>query len=574
MDGGTVRAGAGTAAPAEPDRQGIVLDDWLEEPVPPAAGARGRSGFAGRSPLTRRIISFNILALAALVAGILYVNQFEDVVIAERERGVAAEARVIAQAVARIASPEFGDPAPERAAANRAEARAFLDALAHASPNRVQIFDREGRLIADTIDAPGRVVQRAMVEAPAPDRGILGEAIWRIEGLFSDLAPVYSERLTPGISADPKVARALEGRLAATRAPDASGRMIVGVGLPAARGRSVLAAVVVSTWPGEIDRVSSARRAQLMQVFGVAIIISVLLSVVLANTIARPIRRLAEAAEQGQGRTSRLLNPERIRIPDLTARPDEIGYLSGAMRQMTAALYDRIEQSEVFAAEVAHEIKNPLTSLRSAVETLRLTRSDQARERLLAVIEKDVTRLDRLVTDISNASRLDSEMVREEMETFSMTELLSNLVEFNAPKARQAGAALLADLPEDPLFTSGLEGRLAQVFVNLIANAISFTGEGGAILVAAERLAEGGVRVSVSDSGPGIPDENLADIFKRFYSERPKGDFGKHSGLGLSISKQIVDAHGGRIWAENVREPGAGPQAPRKGARFIVELPR
>lgn len=571
MDGSGTRAEVGTGGVRAAPSPGIVLDDWLQEPAAPPPHRGGE--FAGRSPLARRIISFNVLALGALVIGILYLTQFEDGLIAERERGVLAEARVLAQAIARGAGERFGDPDPDLAGANETEARSLLQMIGISGLNRVQLFDRRGRLLADTAAIPVRGVLQLSPPDRPEERGVLGELRAAVSALFSDATPLYAERLVPGITTDPRVFRALEGRLASERTTDADGRLAVGLALPVARNRAVLAAVLVTTWPGEIDVLISNQRAQIMQVFGIAVIVSVALSLVLANTIARPLRRLAEAAEQGEGRTSRLMNPERIRIPDMTGRLDEIGYLSGAMRKMTRALYDRIEHSEVFAAEVAHEIKNPLTSLRSAVETLRYAKTDQARERLLAVIEKDVVRLDRLVTDISNASRLDSEMVREEMETFSMTELLGNLVEFNQPKAATAGGGLLADLPEDPLYTSGLENRLAQVFVNLVANAISFMGEGGAVRVAARRLPQGGVRVEVCDTGPGIPDENLKDIFGRFYSERPQGDFGNHSGLGLSISRQIVDAHGGRIWAENIRDPQDEPDGPRKGARFIVELP-
>jgi two-component system sensor histidine kinase ChvG len=241
---------------------------------------------------------------------------------------------------------------------------------------------------------------------------------------------------------------------------------------------------------------------------------------------------------------------------------------------MTGALYDRIDAIEMFAADVAHEIKNPLTSLRSAVETLRLAKDDAARERLLKVIEKDVHRLDRLVTDISNASRLDAELVREEMEAFDICELVANLVEFNQYKAADKNRAIRAILPEKPIKIHGLETRIAQVIVNLIANAISFTPENGEIEVAVRKSGADKVRVTVVDHGPGIPDENLGSVFERFYSERPDHEeFGNHSGLGLAISRQIVDAHGGRIWAENVRPAGAGPETPPEGARFVLELP-
>jgi len=266
------------------------------------------------------------------------------------------------------------------------------------------------------------------------------------------------------------------------------------------------------------------------------------------------------------------MSPVKVRIPDLTARPDEIGRLSGALRGMVSALYERIEGNEQFAADVAHEIKNPLASLRSAVGTMRVAKRDDQRERLLEVIEHDVKRLDRLVSDISNASRLDSELVKEEEESFDLLKMLGNIIEFLGNDASQRGIDFIADMPDKPIMVQGLEGRLAQVFVNLITNAVSFCESGDAIRVWA-RMRQNRVLVVVEDTGPGIPDGALTKIFQRFYSERPEGQFGNNSGLGLAISKQIVEAHGGVIWAENIRPTDADASSDPLGARFVVGLP-
>jgi len=262
----------------------------------------------------------------------------------------------------------------------------------------------------------------------------------------------------------------------------------------------------------------------------------------------------------------------RIRIPDLTARPDEIGRLSGALRGMVAALYNRIDGNEQFAADVAHEIKNPLASLRSAVGTLRMVKREDQRDKLLDVIEHDVRRLDRLVSDISNASRLDSELVKEDEEEFDILTMLNNLNQYLGEDARSKGIDYITDMPSAPILIQGLEARLAQVFVNLISNAISFCEEGDAIRVWARRR-ENRILVVVEDTGPGIPEEALTKIFKRFYSQRPEEHFGNNSGLGLAISKQIVEAHGGVIWAENIRATEADITADPRGARFVVGLP-
>jgi len=306
--------------------------------------------------------------------------------------------------------------------------------------------------------------------------------------------------------------------------------------------------------------------------FVIAILVSIGLSLLLASTIANPLSDLAAAAELGRDRKARKMNPGRVRIPDLTARPDEIGRLSGALRGMVTALYDRIDANEQFAADVAHEIKNPLASLRSAVGTLRVAKKEEQRQKLLDVIDHDVRRLDRLVSDISNASRLDSELVKEEEESFDLVKLLENISGYLGEEASRKGVDFITDLPRKPVIIQGLEARLAQVFVNLITNAISFCEEGDAIRLWA-RKRENRVLVVVEDTGPGIPDQALHKIFNRFYSERPAGQFGNNSGLGLAISKQIVEAHGGVIWAENIRPTEADISSDPLGARFVVGLP-
>jgi two-component system, OmpR family, sensor histidine kinase ChvG len=237
-----------------------------------------------------------------------------------------------------------------------------------------------------------------------------------------------------------------------------------------------------------------------------------------------------------------------------------------------SALYNRIDGNEQFAADVAHEIKNPLASLRSAVGTLRLIKREDQREKLLDVIDHDVRRLDRLVSDISNASRLDSELVKEEEEPFDLLAMIGNLSQYLGEDARKKGIDFITDLPNEPIIVHGLEARLAQVFVNLITNAASFCEDGDAIRVWA-RKRENRVLVVVEDTGPGIPDQALSKIFKRFYSQRPEEHFGNNSGLGLAISKQIVEAHGGVIWAENIRPTEADITSEPLGARFVVGLP-
>jgi len=342
--------------------------------------------------------------------------------------------------------------------------------------------------------------------------------------------------------------------------------------VPLAPGGRISGAVALSGAAGEIDALVRAEREQMLQIFVIAILVSIGLSLVLASTIANPLSDLAAAAEIGRERNARNFGPGRVRIPDLAARPDEIGRLSVAMRGMVAALYDRIDANEQFAADVAHEIKNPLASLRSAVGTLRVARRDDQRDKLLDIIEHDVRRLDRLVSDISNASRLDSELVKEEEETFDLVRMVSRLADHFEREAADKGVEFIADLPAKPIVIRGLEGRLAQVIVNLIGNALSFCEAGDAVRIWA-RQRENRVLLVVEDTGPGIPEAALTKVFKRFYSERPEAQFGNHSGLGLAISKQIVEAHGGVIWAENIRPTEADITSDPIGARFVVGLP-
>ena len=535
---------------------------------------RERRGFISlnRSPLARKIITFNLMAMIVLVAGVLYLNPFRDSLVLQRESGLVAEAQLIADV--------FEAQIPEGSPVNLATGDG-IDVSRIAGgielPIGVDLF------VFDTLE--GLVVTTTGVDRPDPETvaGLhrdtrstlitdLLNSVW--EGIASLLAPTNDQNLARETEdmARQLLPMALQGETQIKTGHDAAGESIFTVATPIRQDGQVLGVVAVTSVAGEIDQLVRVEREQVLQMFVIAIIVSIGLSLVLASTIANPLSDLAAAAELGRDKNARKMSPNRVRIPDLTARPDEIGRLSGAMRGMVAALYERIESNEQFAADVAHEIKNPLASLRSAVGSLRMIKKEEQREKLLDVIDHDVRRLDRLVSDISNASRLDSELVKEEEETFNLVKMLTNLSEYLGHEAKGKGVDFIADLPPEPIVITGLEGRLAQVFVNLITNAISFCQEGDAVRVWA-RKRENRVLVVVEDTGPGIPDQALTKIFKRFYSERPPGQFGEHSGLGLAISKQIVEAHGGVIWAENIRPTDADITSEPLGARFVVGLP-
>ena len=348
--------------------------------------------------------------------------------------------------------------------------------------------------------------------------------------------------------------------------------MIVSVAVPVLRSRAIHGALMLSTQGDDIDQMVTAERLAILKVGGVAAAVMIMLSLLLASTIAGPVRRLADSAERVRRRIK-----TRVEIPDFTRRRDEIGHLSGALRDMTNALYSRIEAIEMFAADVAHELKNPLTSLRSAVETLPLARNENSRARLLEVIEHDVKRLDRLISDISDASRLDAELQRQDAVPVDLRRLLGTLVSVAnetklghdvAVEARFEGRS-----PSDTFAVTGHDSRLGQVVSNLLSNAQSFSEPGSKVRLTCRRV-RSEIEIVVDDDGPGIRDDALERIFERFYTDRPHQGFGQNSGLGLSISKQIVDAHGGRIWAENRPGPADADGAPTiSGARFVVRLP-
>ena len=352
------------------------------------------------------------------------------------------------------------------------------------------------------------------------------------------------------------------------------GDVIVSVAVPVQRFRAVRGALMLQTQGADIDNMVTAERLAILKVFLVAAAVMVVLSILLAGTIAEPVRRLADAAESVRRRIQ-----SRVEIPDFTRRKDEIGHLSGALRTMTNALYRRIEGIERFAADVAHELKNPLTSLRSAVETLPLAKSDQSRARLLEVIQHDVKRLDRLISDISDASRLDAELQRQESAPVDLAKLLSTVVTVANEVKRDDSVKVTLKFEGGggrAFQAPGHNSRLGQVIDNLIENARSFSPAGGAVRVTCRRV-KNQIEICVDDDGPGVQPDAFEKIFERFYTDRPHQGFGQNSGLGLSISKQIVEAHGGAIWVENriAKSAASAPDAEPKvaGARFIVRLP-
>ena len=551
----------------------LLGEDWISPEAftdPAMRSARGRRGFfsLNRSPLARKIIIFNLMALVILLAGVLFLNPFRDSLVLQREDGLVSEARLVADVFeARI--PSSG--AVNLGAGNGAALRQTLDGIDIGEGVEVFVFDTSGTIMATVIGHAKSVTISDRTGKSTIITDFLN-AVWEtVSGVLSS-GNTQGQKVDVEAMAKGLFDKAHAGDTAINTGRGTDGGAVFSVATPIVRGGEVLGVIALTSPEGEIDGLVRYEREQVLQMFVIALLVSIGLSLVLASTIANPLSDLAAAAELGRDRDARKMAPGRVRIPDLAARPDEIGRLSVAMRGMVAALYDRIDANEQFAADVAHEIKNPLASLRSAVGTMRVAKREDQRDKLLDVIEHDVRRLDRLVSDISNASRLDSELVKEEEEEFSLMKTLSNLSEYLGKQAGEKGVDFITDLPNDPINIRGLEARLAQVFVNLITNAVSFCENGDAVRVWARRR-ENRVLVVIEDTGPGIPEQALTKVFKRFYSERPEGQFGNHSGLGLAISKQIVEAHGGVIWAENIRPTHADITSEPLGARFVVGLP-
>lgn len=526
-----------------------------------------------------RILAVNIIAPLVLVLGILYMGQYRDSLINAELETLKAHSQLFAGAVTESAVRPLSRGRPFLfAKPDEIEviapdlAHRVLRRLAATTGSHAQIFVPAGALAADSMDmGPPTKVEHAKEAPPSATKKTISNLVRYVAHNFLLLFPVKGGALPfyrdlPSIDVNdfPDAQTALKGRVSGTAWENRRGEIILTAAAPVKKGRDVLGSLLLTREADDIEMAMVEVRVDVIEMFLVALSLTIFVSMYLAGVIGRPLRRLAIAAEAIRQDKSR-----NIDIPDLSRRHDEIGELSLALRDMTQALWDRMDSIEHFAADVAHEIKNPLTSLRSAVETVARVKNPQDRDRLMEIILHDVQRLDRLISDISNASRLDAELSRDEMGRVDLRHLLESLAALQRPLRQSSeNPAVVLKLPDTrDLLVRGNEGRLGQVFENLITNALSFSP--GKSVVVSVTLEKKLVIVTVEDEGPGIPENKLETIFERFYSERPKHeDYGQHSGLGLSIAKQIVDAHGGEIFAENRYD------ATRRviGARFVVVL--
>jgi two-component system, OmpR family, sensor histidine kinase ChvG len=537
----------------------MALDTAIAKADPLPSGEeeprRGLKRFGG-SRLGGLILALNLLSLLILFVGALTLNEWQRGLIEARQETLTAQAELLSNVLSKL-SITTGEPTPgfDPVEASRQLVDNFIPA-----GQRARLFDLDGLLVADSYAVseviPGQPLPPALpAGTPAPVRGPEAEG--------TDARDL--EQARADLSAE--VEQALEGEPQATLRRSESGDRVVSVSIPVRHVRQVLGVLTLEA--GDVDEILSAQRRALMPFALVALFVNLLGSLLMHLFVARPVMRLSAAADE-----VRLQRARAISLPDLESRKDEIGDLARSLETMTETLSDRMDAIEAFAADVSHEIKNPLTSIRSALETLPLVKTEAQREKLTTLLQQDVRRLDRLITDISNASRLDAELNRDRPRVIDLTVLLSEIVSVYESGLKPGEAHVTFAAPTgDHVQIVGRDGPLGQVFRNLIDNARSFSPPGGTVrlsLVRDDIDPDRPIRVRVDDDGPGIPPENLETVFERFYTARPKGTaFGANSGLGLSIVRQIVEAHGGQARAAN--RPGeAGDVA---GARFEIALP-
>jgi len=521
------------------------------------------------SPIIRRILAINVLALAILVAGLLYLGQYRESLIASELAALRVHAELLAAALGESSAEDIPSG---RQLLRPGIAVRMVHRLVETTGGRARLFAPDGVLIADT----GRSSQsRNNVQSeilPPPGEQVEGNGT-----VLNMILDTYEHFLTllPGRGAMPpylekplqkasdyqEVTSALYVEPGYAVRSTSDGDMILSVAVPVQRYKQVLGALMLTRNSDNIEQALREVRIDILKVFAIALGVTILLSLYLASTIARPVRRLADAAERVRHGHHR-----QHQIPDFGARGDEIGELSRSLKDMTEALWERMDAIESFAADVAHEIKNPLTSLRSAVETAARVSDPGKQKKLMDIILDDVKRMDRLISDISDASRLDAELSKAETGRVDLNKLLCVLID---ARNEMDGCEIRFNSNSD-LVVEGIESRVGQVFANLLANALSFSPGVGSVSVEARDLG-GRVSITIDDEGPGLPEGKLDAIFERFYTQRPEAEkFGTHSGLGLSISRQIIETHNGSLTAEN----RTNEDAKIVGARFTLSLPK
>ncbi len=545
--------------------------------------------------LWRRILVASLAGLVVMVGGILYFNENNAWLIEAKRESLRVQGEIIAAAIAGDARVETGrlvihtDPLEEEAEAPEDNAFAahelsirpervapILRRLIQPTTRRARVYSRDGTLVMDS----ATLLQRGQLsrhEPKVPDGGkTRTKDFWtRLKSwtMMNEDLPVYKEIGNANGTSYPEVKQALQGKATAMLLLNEKGQQIVSTAVPIQRAGVVEGVLLMSTRPGEIDKIVSDQQTQIWLLAAFAILASLISALVLARTVAGPIRRLSASADL----VSRNISA-RHELPDFSHRTDEVGRMSAAFAAMTAALYRRVEASESFAADVAHELKNPLTAARSMAESLSYARTDEQRREVVKQIQNELMRLNRLITDVSNASRLDAELARQQMGPLDIASVVASVTQIFkdilSGDSRRVETVIAVAPFEGAFVVNGHAGRLGQVLTNLVDNAVSFSPEGRPVTISLRRIGSD-VELAVEDEGPGIPEDRRQIIFDRFYTDRPDTEAvrGKNSGLGLSISREIIRAHGGEISAENKPAAAGSECGPSSGARFVVRLP-
>ena len=533
---------------------------------------RRRSPSRRYSPLTRRILLLNIIPVALLALGAVYLSDYEEELIDAELASLSVQGEMVAAGIGEVAVVG-GETTVNRLDAEAA--RQLLTRLVRPTGVRARLFSETGELLGDSavLSEAGRIHSAPLpppeepVEAPQRLGDRIGDWIAR-QLSRTERYPEYVDRQVPTMRDFPEAASALRGFNASAVRTVSDGRLLLSAAVPVQRYKQVLGALMLTRDNRAIAASLREVRYDMLTIAVAALGVTVLLSLYLAGTITQPIVRLARAADD-----VRLARESRPEIPDLGKRGDEIGDLNDALRSMTEALWQRLNAIESFAADVAHELKNPLTSLRSAIEVAaRPDLEPEGRARLMSIVIDDINRLNRLISDISDASRLDAELMRGEVKPVDLKALLDDMIKhYLRTAAQKSGVDVDLRIAANPPFAAhGHDGRYGQVFRNVLENALSFSPPDSRIVIELSREPRNGpFVVAIDDEGPGIPEENLESIFERFYSERPTEHFGQHSGLGLSICRQIMETYGGSITASNRRAADGRVL----GARFTVRIP-
>lgn len=547
--------------------------------------------------LLRRILISNLTGFAIFLVGVLHVNQNHAWLIEAKRDSLRAQGEIIAAAIAANATMDGDqivlDPRrlPEPQDLNfplRDDAFTALELpirpetvtpvlrkLLQSPDIRARIYGPDGTLAMDSEMMP----QRGEIQHPSlldPHFRVTDFSTWLQSWSIDRSLPVYKDIGDMRGTAYPEVAAALGGTATPMLLLSEKGEQIVAMAVPIRRLRSVYGVLLLSTRPGEIDAILGEERAAVLGIAMIALTVSLLTAFLLSRTVTGPIRQLTIAAEKVSDDPG---NATLKSLPLYRKRSDEVGRMATAFHAMAHALWMRVEASEKFAADVAHELRNPLTAARTLAESISYAQSERDKRRFLVQLKNELQRLGRLITDIAAASRLDAELARQNTQILNVTATVSAVRDLFRDGLAKTSRKIA--LVTDPVTCSGAylvrgnDSRLIQVLTNLVDNALSFSPPGGTVTIHTRHLGAK-VIIQVDDEGPGIPPEHMERVFERFYSERPAfaASGGKNSGLGLSISREIVLAHGGRIWAENRYPPGTvGGSGTPVGARFVVELP-